>query len=861
MERPTVGIWSGQNALAIALAEKLLANLCEVVVVNKNIASWQEATKHFSNSPYFRIQKNEDGLAKIDYSCVLGAPYKEALRIEEKYRAKTFLILDYRELQKRQDTFHLKENIGAVYVGDLFGPRMDLDSSSSVARIVEDVLFKKKVEVSLEDYVYPIPIPEAVNLIVRWLFSFGPYGEEIALLGPQVSTKEFYSEITRIVSGTSFLLQEKKSPELHKNIARYTLKTNNHKWLTETFAWFLKYRPTLHPAIRKEEKIILSPKARRLTLRPVPLVILLLLILLSPLLILALSAFFLGTAFSFLKLNNFTMAQKALGLAAGASVISLKESSLFSAAPIVGRPYRPIVFLSQLTHEVSLVGEDTIALAQTSRRFFLKVFGNEVYNPASYTQEMQADLDGIYQKLSFLQSEIESASGFESKLVARIVKPGQITDLRELVGESRGAVLGLPEILGITKKKTYLVLLQNNMELRPTGGFIGSYALITFDGGKLSDITVSDVYSADGQLKGHVEPPDPIKKYLKEGGWYLRDSNWDPDFPSTASKAEWFLDKEIDQSVDGVISVDLETIKLLLDEVGPIIISDFNMVIDSKNLYEKTQAEVQENFFPGSQKKGSFLTALTRQLFNTISYPKDEDYLGAGKAIYKSLEEKHIQIFLHDSASQKSIEELGWDGAVFSPTCPGNCYADWFGIVEANVGVNKANYFIVRKAFADVTLTGQTIKRRLVLSLSNQANPALGEKAKYKTYIRLLVGATSAIENALLSAGEDKTSIVPEVNLVHGRKEAGLYIEVAPQEDINLTFVWNDSSPLNFSKIGEYRLLWRKQSGTGADQIVFILHLPLGTLIDSLPTPSLTRGANVSYNTSLARDFEMKASW
>ena len=68
------------------------------------------------------------------------------------------------------------------------------------------------------------------------------------------------------------------------------------------------------------------------------------------------------------------------------------------------------------------------------------------------------------------------------------------------------------------------------MELRPTGGFIGSYAIMTFDKGRLAEIVVNDVYTADGQLKGHVDPPEPIRKYLGEGGWFLRDSNWDPDF-------------------------------------------------------------------------------------------------------------------------------------------------------------------------------------------------------------------------------------------------------------------------------------------------------------------------------------------
>ena len=157
------------------------------------------------------------------------------------------------------------------------------------------------------------------------------------------------------------------------------------------------------------------------------------------------------------------------------------------------------------------------------------------------------------------------------------------------------------------------------MELRPTGGFIGSFGLITFDGGRLSDLTVNDVYTADGQLNGHVEPPLPIKNYLGEASWWLRDSNWDPDFPTSAKRAEWFLDKELGKKVDGVIATDLYPIKEILKVTGSVFLSDYNSTITSENLYETTQNEVQNNFFPGTHKKASFLTALSRSLLGELT--------------------------------------------------------------------------------------------------------------------------------------------------------------------------------------------------------------------------------------------------
>lgn len=198
----------------------------------------------------------------------------------------------------------------------------------------------------------------------------------------------------------------------------------------------------------------------------------------------------------------------------------------------------------------------------------------------------------------------------------------QLVDFDKLKTYSKeGGVLAsnLASILGSGEDKNYLILFQNNMELRPTGGFIGSYGVANFGGGKMNGLNINDIYSADGQLKGHIEPPLPIKNYLDEANWWFRDSNWNPDFPTSAERAEWFLNKEMDQQVDGVVAIDLQPIKDVLAYTGPIFLPDYNATITSDNLYEKTQEEAQANSFPGSRQKASFLTALSRTLISDVA--------------------------------------------------------------------------------------------------------------------------------------------------------------------------------------------------------------------------------------------------
>jgi len=119
-----------------------------------------------------------------------------------------------------------------------------------------------------------------------------------------------------------------------------------------------------------------------------------------------------------------------------------------------------------------------------------------------------------------------------------------------------GVQKNVPEFFGKDGKRKYLVLFMNNMELRPGGGFIGSVGVVEFDQYTLIGLRIYDVYSLDGQLKTHIDPPNPIRKYLSQPHWFLRDSNFSPDFPTNAEEALSFVRKEVGwDSFDGVIGV------------------------------------------------------------------------------------------------------------------------------------------------------------------------------------------------------------------------------------------------------------------------------------------------------------------
>ena len=541
----------------------------------------------------------------------------------------------------------------------------------------------------------------------------------------------------------------------------------------------------------------------------------------------------------------------------------MQQFKTFARVPLIGFVFYQGEMMNKVVLGFSEIGSEVIKLGNRTKELNNNILGDEPYDVNSKVGEIALGMDSLYKRISFLQAELNGNNmpwgyGFIKRIHEDFnisQKKGEMETLMKLTHT-------LPDLLGSATPKTYLVLFQNNMELRPTGGFIGSFALVTFDGGRLTDINIMDVYSADGQLKGYVAPPLPIETYLKTGGWYLRDSNWDADFPSSAQKAEWFIDKEIDKRVDGVFSVDLETMRAMLGVIGEITLTDFDKTINKDNFYQITQEEVEKDFFPGSRKKTTFLTALANEFMNQLTNPNKDKYLKLAGSLYRSLNTKNVQVFLHNIQAQSAITDLGWDGAVRSPVClRENCQADWGGVVEANVGVNKANYFVKRSANLDVYFENMTITKKLELDLKSTADKNLGHSGKYFTYIRVLAPGDSEFLDVEVLSSDGNETITPTQEVIHGRKEAGVYVEVESGTEKKIVFSWSNKSNLGFDKQGEYRLFWRKQAGTVSDPISVNINTPKGYLFTISPAPSLTQQGLVSYNTTLSRDFFSSIIW
>jgi hypothetical protein len=898
---PGVAIFSAPNALSLSLAKKLLENSCRVILVSTEGEKWSGSTLQFLAGNSFEVSKQGVLRENIDYvvaiclgegskgqlSKIFDEVLKEAnlaLRVARDNSSKILFIFPYVQsnIYQRKFTALAKEILktsmemaAVVYVGQPVGKGMVFSEADLVSRMIGDFMTRGEVRIPKDNpVIYPVNVEVISGELMKHLFSFGFFGSEMALVPKGMPARKLY-QLLKTLKESLGVVYEKRSwnistPSLTRRII---LDANLEEAVRNVLDYYpdkkaeeagVKTEPTVGEKAVSLKKEPVSGRVKHPKSKIAGVWIAItgaLVLILTPIVltVFTLAALLLGGRE--LVKGDLSLAKSIFSFSKASASILDTKLQFVSHLPGLGEVSAPALSFSGILVKATEVADHTVLAAQYTTDLIDKVLGDEPYDPGLYSEKISLELDLVYRNVGFLESELANTNGVPRELLKGLVDNDNLARAREILILGRVVADELPDILGQKRPQRYLVLFQNNMELRPTGGFIGSFAIITFDKGRLSDMSVSDVYSADGQLKGHVEPPLPVKDYLGEANWFLRDSNWDPDFPTSANRAEWFLDKEIDTKVDGVLGIDLELARRVVESIGPITLADFSVVVDHNNLYEVTQREVEKDFFPGSHRKRNLLTALARELLVKISQLTNEQYPDVAKAVLDSLEEKHVQIFLHNIKVQGAISAVGWDGSVLPLGCTDNCIADWFGIVEANVGVNKANRYLQRAAFLTTVFEEGLIKRHLRIAYGNVADPSQGEEGRYKVYVRVMAVQNAEFGPVEVSGGEEVAILEPEIEELRRRKEAGVLVEVPAGQSRLLEFYWESDSDVDFDRDGEYRFTCRKQAGTLNDELVAEFVFPGGISLMASSPFTLTREKSVGYNTTLARDFSSRIFW
>jgi len=283
-----------------------------------------------------------------------------------------------------------------------------------------------------------------------------------------------------------------------------------------------------------------------------------------------------------------------------------------------------------------------------------------------------------------------------NELKARVIFAKQkVSEVSEILKTTSDHFPALLKLLGDKHPHRYLILLQNNNEIRPTGGFIGSYAILDLNEGYIEKLETYDVYDLDGSYGGVIPPPEEFLTFT--GNWRFRDSNYSPDFPTSAQKARWFLEKEGGPTVDTVIAINQGLLKDLLEITGPVQVGNFGK-LDSSN-YNLLLSFIIEGKVWGEQDPKHILKVFIPAFKEAII--KEEHISAVTSKLYRAIQQKHIMAYSSDEEIQALFEALSLSGAVHKSSED----EDYLSVINIATGGTKSEQFMDEQIYHDTEIT------------------------------------------------------------------------------------------------------------------------------------------------------------
>jgi hypothetical protein len=323
--------------------------------------------------------------------------------------------------------------------------------------------------------------------------------------------------------------------------------------------------------------------------------------------------------------------------------------------------------------------------------------------PEDPLPELLQVLNGAEDDMARLAPALNRVAAARDQIEREEQLPGQVQDLLHEFDDRRELILAmpyiarvLPDFMGIDGERTYLIIAQNEDELRPTGGFISGAGLMEVSGGNITEITFQDANFIDAWWeKPYDWPPDPLIELMGLELYLFRDTNFWPDFPTSAEQAIAMYQYSQDYGhIDGVLAIDQQFLAMLLGVTGPVEITELDLQINQTNAISQLRSawspsEGEEAIdWIGSRKDflGPLAAAMRARIETNLA---TIDPLLLGDTMMIALEGKHFMVYMRDPQVAAVLDRLNWDGRL--ETTSGQ---DFLMTVDSNVGYNKINPLI-----------------------------------------------------------------------------------------------------------------------------------------------------------------------
>ena len=327
----------------------------------------------------------------------------------------------------------------------------------------------------------------------------------------------------------------------------------------------------------------------------------------------------------------------------------------------------------------------------------------------------------------------------------------------------------------------YLILFQNSDEIRPTGGFIGSFGLLKIKDKKVASFQIeTNIYQKDNAFTNNYYIPQPeiIEQWRPGNSWNLRDSNWEADFAVASQDIKWFFQSQYNQVIDGIVAINSNLLPEILAITGPINSPEFG-ALNADNILTQVQTEVEENYYKNADNlKENQPKMIIAKIFPAIIAQAKSNKIQTAKLFLKALSEKNI-LFYFEDYRQALASSKNWSGEI-------NQSADnYLYINNANLGGGKSSSAVEQNVLYQ--LDEKNLALKIDRALSPRAdNFLIGGNANY-TRVFLPIGAK------LTSATLDGIDILVDVKqeIDEGKNSFGFWFatDIGKTKSLEMNFV------------------------------------------------------------------------
>lgn len=412
-------------------------------------------------------------------------------------------------------------------------------------------------------------------------------------------------------------------------------------------------------------------------------------------------------------------------------------------------------------------------------------------------------------------------------------------------------------LIGAREPTSVLLLYLNNTEIRPGGGFLGTYGIATIHRGELVNFQTDDVYNLDRFVEGlqRILPPAPFRQHGIVTWWYLRDANWSPDFAASSRSVLDFYRREGGVG-DPVLVVGFTPTfaRSLLRIVGPIEVDGVRF--DAENIADELEYQVEKGYhekgIPRPQRK-AIIAPLSRIAIDRLLARPIREWGPVMDALRTAAQERQFLAYSRDPALQEFAERFGIAGRV-RPIASGE---DTLMIVDANLGSLKTDPVVERSIRYAIIPDGEGYRGSIRLRYRNTGT-FTWKTTRYRTYTRVYLPEGTELIRTHGAMERDRSDAPGPVDTSteFGRSVIGAFLSIEPGEERTFTAEFRlASSVAERIRSGSYTLHAQKQLGSLATPLT--VDLEFGTPVkaaDPPEPPAAWGNSSYTFETDLRED-------